>query len=92
MGKTSAAQLAEAVREERMEFDDALLEYLQEHHPESLDESFFWALKIVISYAGMGEWDKKIALSETEEFTVREIINTFGLGPFVEPSSPEEGS
>jgi len=97
----SAAKLAKAVREERMEFDDALLDYLLANHPERMGVSeqsadtavsFFWTLKIVISYASMGHWDKKIPLSDTEESTVREIIDTFGLEPFVEPSGPEERS
>jgi hypothetical protein len=83
-GMPSAAELAQAVREERMDFDDALLDYLQEQHPERLDLSFFMVVKVVIGWASMGQWDKDIALSDTEELTVREIIDSFGLKPFVE--------
>jgi hypothetical protein len=84
MRKTSAADLAQAVREEQMDFDEALLDYLLESHPERLDLSFFMVVKVVIGWAAMGQWDKCIALSDTEESSVREIIDRFGLGPFLE--------
>lgn len=80
----SAADLAQAVREERMDFDEALLDYLLENHHDRLDLSFFMVVKVVIGWASMGQWDKNIALSDTEELTVREIIERFGLGSFVE--------
>ena len=85
----SATELAEAVREERMEFDDALLEYLMENHPGRLDLSFFMVVKIAISYAVMGHWQKDISLSEEEKLTVQEVIDKFGLRTFVEPESEE---
>ena len=81
---SSAAELAKAVREERMSFDDALLEYLQEHHPDRLDESFFWIVTISISYANMGKWEKELTISDDENVTVRQFIDTFGLGPFLQ--------
>jgi hypothetical protein len=83
--RPSAAELAEAVRDEQLDFDDALLEYLMEYYPDRLDLSFFMVVKVVIGWAATGQWDKSIALSETEECSVREIIDRFGLGPFVEP-------
>jgi hypothetical protein len=80
----TAAELAEAVRDERMDFDDALLDYLVEHHPDRLDLSFFMLMKVVMGYAAMGQWDKSVALSDTEQFSVQDIIDRFGLMPFVE--------
>ncbi len=84
----NAKELAQAVREERMEFDDALLDYLAEHHPTRVDLSFFLIVKVVIGWAVMGEWEKRIPFSDTEEATVREIIDQFGLRPFVEGANP----
>lgn len=81
---SSAAELAYAVREERRSFDDALLEYLQGHHPDRLDESFFWIVTIAISYANMGNWEKELAISDDENVTVRQFIDMFGLGPFLQ--------
>jgi hypothetical protein len=63
---------------------DTLLEYLAEHHPNRLDLSFFIAVKVVIGWAARGVWGKSMALSEDELLTVRQIIDRFGLGPFVE--------
>ncbi len=80
----TADELAQAVREERMGFDDALLEYLTQHHPDSLDVSFVMVMKITIGYAAMGEWNKKILFSEVDTLTVKQIIERFGLAPFVE--------
>jgi len=85
MAKTSAAELAQAVRSEEMDFDDALLEYLLQHHLDRLDISFLWIATISISYANMGQWEKVLNISEDEKLTVRQIIDTFGLMPFVEP-------
>lgn len=84
---TTATELAQAVRDERMEFDDALQEYLMENHPDRLDLSFFMVVKIAIGYAAMGNCQKDIPLSENETLTVQEVIDKFGLGPFVEPES-----
>lgn len=84
-------KLAEAVRDERMEFDDALLDYLLETHADRLDLPLFWTLKIVIGYASMGEWAKIIAFAEAKQYSVTEIIDTLGLGPFVEPPDQKEG-
>ena len=81
----TAAELAQAVRDEEIEFDDALLEYLGEHHPERLeDTSFFLVMSIAIGYAAMGKWEKVIPLSDDEKMTVKEVISKFGLAPFVE--------
>ena len=84
---TTATKLAQAVRAEEMEFDDALLEYLMEYHPDRLDLSFLMVVKIAIGYAAMGNWQKDIALSENETLTVQQVIDKFGLGPFVQPES-----
>jgi len=82
----SAAELAKAVRDEEIEFDDALLEYLSEHHPERLDDtSFFIVMKVTIGFAAMGMWEKPIPLSEDETMTAKEVIDRFGVGPFVDP-------
>ena len=80
----TADELAQAVREERMGFDDALLEYLTQHYPDSLDVSFVMVMKITIGYAAMGEWQKVILISEEDKLNVKQIIDKFGLGPFVE--------
>jgi hypothetical protein len=77
----TATELAQAVRDEEMEFDDALLEYLMGNY---LDLSFFMTLTIAISYANTGEWEKEIPFSEDEKLTVREVVSNFGLGPFVD--------
>jgi hypothetical protein len=79
----TAQELAEAVREERMEFDDALLDLLMQNHLDHLDLSFFMKVKIAIGYAAMGNFEKHLPISK-EELSVREIIDRFGLGPFVE--------
>jgi hypothetical protein len=79
----TATELAEAVRVEEMEFDDALLELLLQSHPE-LDLAIFIMVKIAIGYAAMGNFEKQIELSESENLTVRGIINRFGLEPFLE--------
>lgn len=82
----TATELAKAVLDEKMEFDDALLEYLSEHHSARLeDTSFFIVMSITIGYAAMGQWEKVIPLSDVEQMTVKEVIDKFGLGPFVEP-------
>jgi hypothetical protein len=81
----TAAELALAVREERMEFDDALLEYMCDHHTDRMmDFSFFMTIKIAIGYAAMGDWQKEIPFSDEEKMTVKEVIANFGLEPFVE--------
>src|ERR1700677_4674147 len=71
----TAEELAQAVREETMEFDDALLEYLSEYHSDRLeDTSFFIVMSITIGYAAMGQWEKLIPLSGDEKMTVKEVI------------------
>ena len=82
----TAAELAQAVWDEKVEFDDALLEYLADHHPDRLeDTSFFIVMKVTIGFAAMGMWEKPIPLSEDETMTVKDVIDTFGVGPFVDP-------
>ena len=81
---SSAVELAQAVRAEEMDFDDALLEYLMENNFDRLDLSIFMTIKIAISYAAMGQLQKDIPFSEAEKLTVQEVINKFGLGPFAQ--------
>jgi hypothetical protein len=80
----TANDLARAVREQRMEFDDALLELLLQSHLDQLDLALFMMVKIAIGHAAMGDFETQIELSDTENLTVREIIDRFGLGPFLE--------
>lgn len=81
----TAAELAQAVWDEEVEFDDALLEYLGDHHPDRLeDTSFFTVMSIAIGYAAMGRWEKLIPISDDEKMTVKDTIDKFGLGPFVD--------
>ena len=80
----TADELAQEVREERMGFDDALLEYLTQHHPDTSRRVVLMVMKITIGYAAMGEWQKDILFSEEDTLTVKQIIDKFGLGPFVE--------
>jgi hypothetical protein len=80
---TTATEYAQAVRTEEIDFDEALLEYLGKHHSDRLDISFFWVAKIAIGYANMGERDKELDISDDEKLTVRQIIDQFGLEPFV---------
>jgi len=85
----SAAEFAQAVRDERMEFDDALEEYLGQHYPDKLDISFFWLAVLAVSYANMGQPEKILPVSDEEKLTVKQIIERFGLGPFLEATNGE---
>lgn len=81
---TTATEFALEVRQERMDFDEALLEYLGKHHADRMDITFFWVMKNAIRYAAKGRWKKTIALSENEKMTVKEVIDQFGLEPFLD--------
>lgn len=81
---TTATEFSLEVRQERMNFDEALLEYLGKHHADRTDITFFWVMTNAIRYATKGRWKRTIALSENETTTVKEVIDNFGLVPFVE--------
>ena len=51
---------------------------------DQLDLAFFMMVKIAIGYAKLHRWDKQIAISDGENMSVREIIDTFGLEPVLE--------
>lgn len=89
MGLT-AKELAQAVRDERMEFDDALMELLMQNQPDQPDLGFFMTLKVAIGYAKLDRWDKQLAISDDDSLSVRDIIERFDLGPFLEIDANED--
>lgn len=79
----TAAELARAVWADELEFEDALQCWLEQTCPDQLDEGLYFTLAITIGYAAMGRWNEEIPISEDEEMTVREVIEKYGLEPFV---------
>ena len=83
----SVEELAEGYKQGRFSLDYALIYLLQHYFPEPLNVVSVMGLKIAVSYANVGNWDTPIPLP-TGERTVREVIQEFGLEPFLQPDAP----
>jgi hypothetical protein len=77
-------QLAEAVLNDEISFEDALLYHLLNNLGIAIeDPGFFMALSVAIGWANMGQTDQILDLPDGPA-TVVEIIERFDLGAFVE--------
>ena len=83
----SVEELAQAYKEERLSLDYTLIYLLRHHGPEPLSVASVLTLKLVIGFANTGLWDTPIPLP-TGEKTVRQVIQEFGLEPFLQPDAP----
>jgi len=75
--------LAAAVKNEEMDFDDALLMHLEHRHSEYHTIEAFFVLSMAIGYVSSGHPATTLELSG-EEASAFDWVQKFGLGPFVE--------
>jgi hypothetical protein len=79
----TAEELAQAVREDRIEFNEGLLLHLENSHPDHYSMEAFFVLSMAISYIGLGQQEVVLELAG-EKATAGEWVERFGLVPFVE--------
>ena len=75
-------ELAEAWRNEEMDFEDALLGHLDQNFPGEYDLTVFFVLKLAISYSNMVTEDVVLEI-DGERFSAAKFIERFDLHPFV---------
>jgi hypothetical protein len=86
MNRLTPEQLAKAVNDEEMSFEDALIYHLLNNLGIAVeDAALFMCLSVVIGWANMGRKDEIVTLPDGPA-TVAEIIERFNLGAFVESS------
>jgi hypothetical protein len=83
MDYQSVEELATAVREDRIEFTEALLSHLEHNHPSYFSIEAFFVLSMSISYVNMGRPETVLELAG-EKATAKEFVRRFGLEAFVE--------
>jgi hypothetical protein len=79
----NAEELAAAVKEDRMGFQEALLLHLEHQHPEHFDIEAFFILSMAISYSNMGRPGTALEMAG-EKATAEDWVRRFGLEAFVE--------
>ncbi len=82
--RKTAAELAEAWRAERMEFNDALIDHLVDNLGLMPDAGFVIAIGMAVSWCNMGFSTFPLDLPGHEQMTAGEIVTKFGLEPFLE--------
>lgn len=84
MEKLTPEQLAQAVRDEQMTFEDAMLHHLVFNHGVvDLDIELYLTIVIAIGWSKLDRWEETIDLP-TGPATVTEIIEQFQLRAFLE--------
>ena len=84
MAKMTPAQLAEAVRDEEMSFEDALIYHLLNNLGIAIEDvSLFFALSFAIGWANIKQFDQLVELPSGPA-TVSEVIERFQLRSFLE--------
>lgn len=81
----TAAELAEAVFREDMEFTDALMFHLRDNLHLEVDEALVMTLMLVVGYANMGPQDLLMDLPDGRKLTVANTLKEYDLEPFIEP-------
>jgi hypothetical protein len=76
-------ELASAVREDQMGFQEALLMHLEHRHPDHFNIEAFFVLSMAISYSNMGRPEIALEIAD-EKATAEDWVRRFGLEPFVE--------
>ena len=76
-------ELATAVREDRIGFQEALLFHLEHRHPDHFNIEAFLVLSMAISYSNMGRPEVSLEI-DGDKATAGEWVRRFGLEPFVE--------
>ena len=79
----TASELAKEWREERLEFDDALLRHLVENLGLVPDPPLVVGIGMAISWVNMGLSDVVLDL-ECQPMTAQEVVKKFELEPFLE--------
>jgi hypothetical protein len=84
MAKLTVKELAQAVRDEQMSFEDALFNHLLNNLCISIEDvALFMGLTLAIGWAQLGRWHEIIELPSGPA-TVVEIIQRFQLQAFLE--------
>jgi hypothetical protein len=80
----SASELARAWQEEKLEFNDALLQHLEGNLGLVPDPALVVGIGMAISWANMGLSDVALDLPGYPPMAVGEIMGRFGLAPFTD--------
>ena len=80
----TASELAKEWREERLQFDDAILCHLVENLGLRPEEALVVGIGMAISYVNMGLSDVALDLPGCQPMTAEEIVTKFGLEPVLE--------
>jgi hypothetical protein len=84
MEKMTPEQLAQAVRDEQMTFEDAMLHHLVFSHSVVVpDIELYLTLVLAIGWAKLDRWDEIIDLP-TGPASVAEIVERYQLGAFLD--------
>ena len=84
LSPTAAEELAQAVHDEEMSFEDALIYHLLNNLGISIEDvALFMGLSLAIGWANMGQMDPVVDLPDGPA-TVAEIIERFDLRAFVD--------
>ena len=84
----TASELADEWREERLEFNDALVQHIEENLGLVPDLGIVMVLTLAIGFANLGQLKKHIDLPDGRNMTANDIISEFGIRPFLE--QPEQ--
>jgi len=82
--RNSASELARKWRGERLELNDALIQQLEDNLGLVPDPALVLGIGMAISWANMGLSDVVLDLPAYPQMTAGEIVEKFGLEPFLE--------
>ncbi len=82
--RRSAVELARDWREERLEFNDALLQHLEGNLGLVPDLALVVGIGMAVSWANMGLPEAPVDLPGYPQMTAGAIVEKFGLEPFLE--------
>jgi hypothetical protein len=83
----TASELAREWREERLEFNDALIQHLEGNERLEADLALVLGISMAISRVNMGLPQAALDLPGYPQMTAGEIVERFGVEPFLEATT-----
>jgi hypothetical protein len=80
----TASELAREWREERLDFNDALIQHLEGNVGLEPDPALVLGIGIAVSWVNMGLSDTVLDLPGYPQMAAGEIVKKFGLTPFLD--------
>jgi hypothetical protein len=82
--RKTANELAEAWRQEKLDFTDALIQHLIGNLGLVPDLALILGIQMAVSYVNSGQGETALDLPGYQEMTAGEIVAKFGLEPFLD--------